>query len=73
MPDAPRHIYRAYLRPVSFCTLPDDIAKSNWEFIHQPNSLDGGMFGVIAVHRKLTEDEQSRFGLMPPKALARSA
>ena len=57
------YTYKASLRPVTFATLPEDIA--DWSFVHQPGSLEGGRYGVVALPRGLDEDERSRFGFAP--------
>ena len=54
-------IYRATLRPVSFCTLPENI---HWEFVHQPGSAEGGRHGVIRTSRALTPGEIDNFSLV---------
>ncbi len=60
------HIYKAMLRPVALWTLPMDIRE--WRYVHRPESLEGGRYGVIALPRALDEDERSRFGLEPVAA-----
>ena len=55
--------YKALLRPVGSCTLPEDCRE--WEFVHRPDTLDGGRYGVIRLTRTLTKDEQERFALRP--------
>lgn len=56
--------YKALLRPVSFYTLPDDVGRT-WEFVHKPDTLEGGRYGVIKLRRELTKDEQDRFAMRP--------
>ena len=57
------YCYKALLRPVSFCTLPDDEAiQKGWTYVHHPETYEGGRYGVIALPRELTRDEMDRFG-----------
>ena len=54
-------IYRATQRPVSFCTLPENVG---WEFVHRPGSAEGGRYGVIRISRALTPGEIENFSLV---------
>ena len=67
------HIYKAMLRPVALWTLPMDIRE--WRYVHRPESLEGGRYGVIALPRALDEDERSGSGwnLLPPAPGRRTA
>ena len=57
------HIYKANLRPVTVSTLPDDIRA--WRYVHEPGTLDGGRYGVVALPRALDADDRDRFGFTP--------
>ena len=60
------YLYQATLRPVSFCTLPEDPElQQGWTYAAMPGTPDGGMYGVISLPRALTEDERDRFSLVP--------
>ena len=57
------YCYKALLRPVSFCTLPDDEEiQKGWTYVHHPETYAGGRYGVISLPRELTRDEMDRFG-----------
>lgn len=60
--------YANKFRPVSFCTLPDNI---DWQFTELPFGIDNGMgtpqslihrYGVIKTNRPLTKEECETFG-----------
>lgn len=62
--------YRPMLRPASRWTLPEGI---HWTYVEAPWDLTTRddlprsiyRYGIIAVDRELTEDEQDRFDLLP--------
>ena len=54
------NVYKAMLRPVSFCTLPHGI---RWEYVERPWA--GNIHGTIRTDRPFTADEMDRFGMSP--------
>lgn len=67
------YIYRPYLRPVGFATMPKDI---EWDYVEAPADqpqiakrrclpLSTNRYGVIVVNRPFTAEERDHYGMEP--------